>query len=487
MTTILRRARAWAIRLAATVVLVIVLMPIGAAINAVRALPDLQPWHELRSRLEPRAAEITAAFTLDQYLAREEAVFREARARVDDEVSKGANPLVPNRYVESSRSHPDRLAFAGNRTEVLRAASPRGGALLVHGLTDGPYSMRALAARLNAAGFYTVSLRMQGHGTVPGGLVDATWEDWMAAVRMGARHVRDQIGAERPLVLVGYSNGGALITKYALDALEDQSLPKPAKLIMLSPMIGVSPAARFASTISLLGPVIQKARWIDIVPEYNPFKYNSFPANAGAQTFLLTRALNRQMLEAEQSGRLKQMAPVLAFQSVVDTTVSAPAVVHDLFDHLPPGPSELVLFDLNRQAGVDLFTKPEEVLPKLTGDKPRAYAVTLITNTRSDTQEVSAMSVAAGASQITTEPLGLSWPDSIYSLSHVALPFPIDDPIYGGEGQGRELGSVSLGRLSPRGEKSVLIVPEEVLMRLTWNPFFPYLAQRVERWVESPQ
>ncbi len=38
---------------------------------------------------------------------------------------------------------------------------------------------------------------------------------------MGARHVRDQIGADRPLVLVGYSNGGALVTKYALDALEE--------------------------------------------------------------------------------------------------------------------------------------------------------------------------------------------------------------------------------------------------------------------------
>ena len=176
--------------------------------------------------------------------------------------------------------------------------------------------MRAVAERLNAGGFYTLSLRMQGHGTVPGGLIDATWEDWMAAVRMGARHVRDQIGADRPLVLVGYSNGGALLTKYALDALEDASLPKPAKLILLSPMIGVSPAARFASSISLLGPVVPKARWIDVVPEYNPFKYNSFPANAGAQTFRLTRELNRQLLDAERRGRMPEMPPVLAFQSL---------------------------------------------------------------------------------------------------------------------------------------------------------------------------
>lgn len=142
-----------------------------------------------------------------------------------------------------------------------------------------------------------------------------------------------------------------------------------------------------------------------------------------------------------------------------------------------------MLFDLNRQAGIDAFTRPEAVLPRLVGDGRRPFTVTLVTNASAGTVEVAAMSVAAGADTIVAEPLGLSWPESIYSLSHIALPFPIDDPIYGGEGRGRELGSVSLGRLSARGEKGSLIVPAEVLMRLTWNPFFPYLAHRVERWV----
>ena len=50
--------------------------------------------------------------------------------------------------------------------------------------------MRAVAARFHDRGFYTLSLRMQGHGTVPGGLVNTDWEDWMAAVTMGARQVR---------------------------------------------------------------------------------------------------------------------------------------------------------------------------------------------------------------------------------------------------------------------------------------------------------
>ncbi len=475
--------KTWLLRGVLAVPIAGALLAIGGAGSAISRLPDLEPWHVLVSRLEPRAAEITNAFTIEDYLRREDAVFREARERVDAVVSATANATVPNRYVTGSRSYPEKLGDNRNRTQILEAAELRGGALLIHGLTDSPYSMRALAARLNARGYYTLSLRMQGHGTVPGGLVTVTWEDWAAAVRMGARHIRQVIGSDRPLVLVGYSNGGALVTKYALDALEDATLPTPAALILVSPMIGVSPAARLARVISLFGPVVEKARWIDVVPEYNPFKYNSFPANAGTQTFRITRALSSQLARANREGMLQRMPPVLVFQSLVDTTVSTPAVAHDLLDHLPAGRNELVLFDLNRQAGVDAFTRPEAVLPRLIGDGARPYAVTLVTNLNPNTPEVSATSVAAGASALTVEPLGLSWPDQMYSLSHIALPFPADDPIYGGNGTGRESGSISLGRLSPRGEKGALIIPAEVLMRVSWNPFFPYVARRLDRWI----
>jgi alpha-beta hydrolase superfamily lysophospholipase len=453
----------------------------GGAASSVSRLPDLQPWHQLVTRLELRAGDIGPATTLDDYLQREDAVFREVRDVVETTVSAGADPVIPNRYVTKSRSHWSRLGKDWNRTQVLDAPEPSGGALLVHGLTDSPYSMRALAARLNARGYYALSLRMQGHGTVPGGLVSPEWEDWVAAVKLGARHVRWRIGEGRPLVLVGYSNGGALLTKYALDALDDGSLPKPSRIILVSPMIGVSPLARLARAISLLGPVVPKARWLDIYPEYNPFKYTSFAANAGLQTFRLTRALREQMTRLGDAGRLRELSQVLAFQSVVDTTVSTPAVVYDLFDRLPPGAGhELVLFDINRQAVMDAMTRPGALLPRLLGDGPRPYAVTLVTNTSAGTTEVSAMTAAPGAAALAGEPVTAAWPPEMFSLSHIALPFPPDDPVYGGyPPDGTE--TVRLGQLTPRGEKDVLIVPLDSLMRVSWNPFFGYLADRVER------
>jgi hypothetical protein len=67
----------------------------------------------------------------------------------------------------------------------------------------------------------------------------------------------------------------------------------------------------------------------------------------------------------------------------------------------------------------------------------------------------------------------------MFSLSHVALPFAGEDPLYGGFSAPGP--TVALGRLTPRGEKGVLIVPVESLMRVTWNPFFAYLAERIDR------
>ena len=222
-----------------------------------------------------------------QYQAREEQLFAQVRALESTVDPADRTPV--NRYHPGSLSHPLSAGRDWNRSFETTPATIRGGALLLHGLTDSPYSMRKVAEVLRDNGIYSLSLRMPGHGTVPSGLVTATWADWLAAVRMGVRHVRSRIPEGAPLVLVGYSNGGALALKYTLDALEGHGGPLPSKLILLSPMIGVSPAAGLAWWISRLGvvPYFEKANWLDVFPEYNPFKYNSFAANAGFQTGVL--------------------------------------------------------------------------------------------------------------------------------------------------------------------------------------------------------
>jgi alpha-beta hydrolase superfamily lysophospholipase len=349
--------------------------------------------------------------------------------------------------------------------------------------------MRAVAELLLEEGFYALALRMPGHGTVPGGLVDADWEDWMAAVRMGMRHARQKVGADRPLVLVGYSNGGALALKYTTEALERPQDPPPSRLLLLSPMIGVTPAARLAWWISRLGvfPYFEKARWLDVLPEFNPIKYNSFAANAAFQTASLTRAVQRDLRRLAASGQLAAIPPILTFQSAVDATVSTPAVVNALYDRLPANGSELVLFDLNHRAGINAFVRAEDLslVGRLFDGAVRRYRRTLVTNRAPDTTSVVARTVEHGQITATDRELNLEWPAGVYSLTHIAIPFPIDDPLYGTDPVEDGSGLFRLGRLSPRGERAVLIAGADTFVRLMANPFFPYMAEQIRAWASG--
>jgi alpha-beta hydrolase superfamily lysophospholipase len=331
---------------------------------------------------------------------------------------------------------------------------------------------------------------MQGHGTVPGGLVDADWQDWLAAIRMGMRHARQRIGPDRPLVLVGYSNGAALAVKYATEALDRPQDPPASRLLLLSPMIGVTPAAGLAWWISRLGvlPYFEKARWLDVLPEFNPVKYNSFPANAGFQTASVTRALHRDLSRLGADGRIAVLPPILTFQSAVDATVSTPAVVQALYDRLPDNGSELVLFDLNQRAGINAFVRADDLatVGRLFDGATRAYRRTLVTNRASDTTAVVARTTEPGKTSFVERDLHLDWPFAVFSLTHVALPFPVDDPVYGTDPIEDGSGLFRLGNLNPRGERAVLIAGADTFIRLTSNPFFPYMVERVREWTALP-
>ena len=71
----------------------------------------------------------------------------------------------------------------------------------------------------------------------------------------------------------------------------------------------------------------------------------------------------------------------------------------------------------------------------------------------------------------------------MFSLTHVALPFRSDDLLYGLDTPVSLTGLLPLGRLSPRGERAVLTVSTETLMRLSSNPFFPFVAERLAGWL----
>ncbi|XPL51663.1 alpha/beta hydrolase [Enterobacter cloacae subsp. cloacae] len=59
--------------------------------------------------------------------------------------------------------------------------------MLLHGLTDSPYSLQHIARLYQKEGFVAIGIRLPAHGTVPGALTDVKWQDWLAATRLAVR------------------------------------------------------------------------------------------------------------------------------------------------------------------------------------------------------------------------------------------------------------------------------------------------------------
>lgn len=450
------------------------------AYDAWRA-PPLSLWHtEVPTELD---AEVIDAADWATWLAAETRVMDEVRARVTDKLPD-EDRVPANRFFGGSPMYAAKFHTDWNRSFVLAPeGAPRGAAVLLHGLTDSPYSLRHVGGFYQRNGFVVVSIRMPGHGTVPAGLTQARWEDWLAATRLAVRHARLLSGAGKPLHVVGYSNGGALALKYTLDSLHDDQLARPDQLVLFSPMIGITSLARFAGVLGWPAafPGFAKAAWLETLPEYNPFKYNSFPVNAARQSSQLVRDVQKQILSRVEHNELQSFPRVLAFQSVVDATVSTSALADNLFAYLPWLGGELVIFDRNRAAVVGPLVRADStaVLDRLTGFRSRPYALTLVTAAQSNPAALVARSFAMGEVQPSETPLNFAYPPDMYSLSHIALPFPMDDPLYGRMPRADESFGVNLGTVAVRGERGVLVVGVETLMRSMSNPFFEYQLQRI--------
>jgi alpha-beta hydrolase superfamily lysophospholipase len=462
-----------------------------ATLLAVRAYdsqrgPPLDLWHTFVPR-ELSAPEIDRS-DWAAYLVAEGKAFDEVRSEVTERLAPEARH-EGNRYHADSPIHPGRFARDWNRSYVMRPArTPVGAVVLLHGLTDSPYSLRHVAQRYVDAGFVAVAPRMPGHGTVPGGLAAVEWEQWTAATRLAVREARRLSGASVPLHVVGFSNGGALAMKYALEAASDTTLARPDRIVLIAPMIGITSLARFAGVLGWPAafPRFAKAAWLGIVPEFNPFKFNSFPVNGARQSSLVARALQQDIARHASEGRLAGLAPVLTFQSVVDFTVSTRAIVGALYAHLPANGSELVLFDINRNTkfGPLLHRDVETVLARLLPDAPRTFRTTVVTNAGPDSALVVERVIEAGATEERTRPLGLTYPREVFSLSHLALSFPMNDSLYGMAPDAPPEYGVHLGAMATRGERGLLIVSLDSLSRTSSNPFFPYLIERIGEGID---
>lgn len=446
--------------------------------QAGKALP-LEPWHTMAMEEAPASGILREGWP--GYLAAEARLFARMHARLDSALARhDANPL--NRYVEASLSSPRRFPRDWNRSYVLEASGqPRGVAVLVHGLTDSPYSMLALAGLYQAHGYVALVPRMPGHGTVPGALVRADRAQWQAVVSIAMDEARRRAAGRLPVHLVGYSNGAALALLHELDRVAAGTRADAQQLVLLSPMVKVSSFARYAGLagVPALLPRYARAAWSEVLPEYNPFKYNSFPVHAARESYLVTAALQDGLDRLAREGRLSGLPPILAFQSVVDDTVEAAAVDRLLFDKLAGTDNRLVLFDVNRNRLLQPLYRAETTdwAAAMMQGPAHAHDTTVVGVASPGDRAVVARTRAAGTNAIEVGALGVEYPAEVFSLSHIALPFAANDPLYGttpSAGHPLQLGAIAL-----RGERNALVLAQSNLNRLSYNPFHAYMSARI--------
>jgi len=109
------------------------------------------------------------------------------------------------------------------------------GALVLHGFTGNPSSMRSLAEELHEAGFSIELPLLPGHGTKVEDMIETGWADWSNAAEDAYATLAARVDK---VVIVGLSMGGALACWLA------SRHPEASGLAVINPVVEV-PADSF--------------------------------------------------------------------------------------------------------------------------------------------------------------------------------------------------------------------------------------------------
>ena len=335
----MKRTTGRSTRLLAIAGIILALPVLVIYITASSNTPPLKSWHT-----EVLTEEFTESMVDEQvrsfedYLELEQRLFRQLDEQIYANNATGPAHAL-ERYSSGSAADPNRRQTNWNHSFELASTPAAGGVLLLHGMSDSPYSLRALGEALNNHGYQVIGLRSPGHGTAPSGLKRATWQDMAAAVKLAMEHLELSLGS-RPIHIIGYSTGASLALDYTLNAVEEAGATVPASLVLISPAIRIHSAGALAGLKNSLSalPGLDGLAYLSVMAEFDPYKYNSFATNAGAQVHRLTRDVDRRLqVLARNPEAAGKLPPILVLKSTVDSTVTTDAVVDNLLMRLPAG------------------------------------------------------------------------------------------------------------------------------------------------------
>lgn len=374
------------------------------------------------------------------YVARNRAMLSRAHAGAAD-LDKIVDGNSPFELKPDDPSPPLYGGRAGEGVEapLLGGEKPyRRGVLLTHGLSDSPYTMRHLAEFFRQNGFRVMAILLPGHGTQPGDLLEVTWQEWAKTVAYGTYKLAEEV---EEVYLAGYSTGAALSIYHSLRDSRVRGL------FLFSPALRITRKAAFANLHKLYSWLLPAAKWVDIKPDLDIYKYESFTKNAAAQAYALTRVLARQL------GKQGLDIPVFVAASADDMTVKTSVILEFVARARHPI-SKLVLYT----------TEPGKVPPGIPAERLELVD-----------------SVVPG--------------QRILSSAHTAIVMPPDDPHYGATGEyfncvhyypddiEKYSACLKHSERDLQGEITEKNLAAGILRRLTYNQNFAALKISMQRFI----
>lgn len=213
--------------------------------------------------------------------------------------------------------------------EPFSATGGPEGALVLHGFTGNPSSVRGVAERLADAGLTVELPRLPGHGTAIEDMLPLRWSDWSAAAEEAYAALASRCSR---VAVVGLSMGGGLACWLA------GRHPEICGLVLVNPLV-MPPDDEFRRAVRELyesGTEIAPGIGSDIaMPGVTEVTYDGAPLAAALSLF--------EGVEEVALGLAEIHCPVLLFSSRVDH-VAAPAN-GDLVATSVAGPCERVWLD----------------------------------------------------------------------------------------------------------------------------------------------
>ena len=321
--------------------------------------------------------------------------------------------------------------------------------LLIHGLTDSPFTYHDLAQIYFQQGYTVRTLLLPGHGTAADALSNINAKQWQQAT---AYAIKRTVKDFDQVILGGYSTSAALLLNY----LTVQPVNSKIKALML-----FSPATEPHNKNGWLAKWIDRipfVNWIDKDADIDFAKYESFPFNAAT-------AADDAMHSIALSTLMKRPLPNLPIFSViidVDTTIDTHASLQFL----------TALHDVKARPANSLDTLVYYGdAKKITRDFPDDYTL-LNPQCKSSACK------------------------NIHGISHIAVVNSPNNPYYGIADVYRNCGSyldddtlyklcktTKTPNIGERTAENIAAFP--TFQRLTYNPYFTEQAHYIKQFIKQ--